>query len=431
MFTNDHSNPLRFWMASVLTSLLTASLVMAANPADWSQFRGPGGSGISMERGLPVTWSETENVAWKIELPGAGTSSPILVGNRIFLTCYSGFGIPNEAGGSIDDLKRQVVCLNRVDGKTLWTRDVKSALPEQESIREGHGYASNTPVADAERLFVFFGKSGVLAFDHSGKQLWQADVGSKLNGWGSAASLVLAGDLVIVNASIESESLVALNKQTGKEVWRAKGIRESWNTPLLVSLPGGRTELVVAIMGKVLGFDPATGEHLWSCATDIGWYMVPSLVAEDGVVYCIGGRSGGALAVKVGGRGDVTESHRIWTGRKGSNVSSPLFHEGHLYWMNDNLGIAYCADGKTGEIVYEQRVSGAGQSYASPALADGKLYHVCRNGRTFVLAAKPSFELLATNTLGDRRSIFNTPPVVSGGRIYLRSNQFLYCLEAK
>lgn len=431
MSSNSHRRPFRFWMVSAVVPLLCVSVVAAANPTDWSQFRGPGGLGVSSDKGLPITWSETENVAWKIELPGAGTSSPILVGNRIFLTCYSGFGIPNESGGSIDDLKRHVVCLNRADGKTLWTRDVKSVLPEQERIREDHGYASNTPVADAERLFVFFGKSGVLAFDHSGKQLWQADVGSKLNGWGSAASLVLSGDLVIVNASIESESLVALNKKTGKEVWRAEGIKESWNTPLLVSLPAGKTELVVAIFGKILGFDPATGEQLWSCATDIGWYMVPSLVAENGVVYCIGGRSGGALAVKLGGRGDVTNSHRIWTGRKGSNVSSPIFHQGHLYWMNDNLGIAYCADGKTGEIIYEERVTGAGQTYASPVLADGKIYQVSRNGRAFVLAAKPSFELLATNTLGDRRSIFNTPPVVSGSRIYLRSNQFLYCLEAK
>jgi hypothetical protein len=412
---------------------LVAAVAAAANAQEgagpWPQFRGPDGLGISSEKGLPAKWSQQDGIVWKTELPGAGASSPIVVGERIFLTCYSGYGVPGQPKGEVEQLKLHVVCLRRGDGSVLWNKPVPVRLPEQPAIRENHGYATSTPASDGERVYVFFGKSGVFAFDLDGGQLWHADVGSKLSGWGSAASPVLYGDLVIVNASVESEALVALDKRTGKEKWRASGIKESWNTPLLVPVGGGKTELVVAIFGKVLGFDPASGEQLWSCATDIGWYMVPSLVAGDGVVYCIGGRTGGALAVRTGGRGDVTQSHRLWTGRKGSNVSSPILHDGHLYWAHENLGIAYCAEAKTGTIVYEERLDGGGQVYASPVLADGKLYYVSRGGRTCVLAAGPKFEVLATNDLG-RAGAFNASPAVAGGRLFLRSDRFLYCIGA-
>ena len=264
-----------------------------AQTNDWLEFRGPGGLGVSSSQGLPVRWSAGQNVVWKTELPGPGASSPIVLGERVFVTCYSGYAVPGVPGGDMSSLKRHVLCLGRSDGQIVWRKEIETALPEQATVRE-HGYASSTPTADAERLYVFFGKSGVFAFTHEGRQLWRAEVGSQVHGWGSAASPVLYQELVIINAGVESESLVALNKHTGKEVWRASGIRESWNTPLLVAVAGGKTELIVAIHGKVLGFDPASGEQLWSCATDIGWYMAPSLVTHEGIVFCIGGRSGGA-----------------------------------------------------------------------------------------------------------------------------------------
>jgi len=399
----------------------------AGGAADWAQFRGPGGLATSSDKGLPTTWSNTENVVWKTELPGAGTSSPLFVGKHIFLTAYTGYNVPGQPPGSQEELRRQVVCLNRADGKLLWKQEVPSKLPEQEKIRDDHGYASSTPASDGQKVYAFFGKSGVCALDLTGKMVWQADVGENLHGWGSAASPLLHGEHVIVNASVESESLVALDKGTGKEVWRARGIKESWNTPLLVRTPDGKTELVVAIMGKVLGFDPDKGEQLWSCNTEIGWYMVPSLVAEKGVIYCVGGRSGGALAVKAGGRGDVSKTHRLWVGKKGSNVSSPVIHEGHLYWAHENLGVVNCADTATGNLLYEERLPRAGQIYASTVLADGKLYYVTRNGRTFVVAAKPTFELLATNDL-EEPGTFNACPVVSDSRLFLRSDRWLYCL---
>jgi len=366
-------------------------------------------------------------VAWKTDLPGPGASSPILFKDRIYLTTYTGF---RDGQGDVAALKRQLHCLNRADGRIRWTKELAAKQPEQPKIREGHGYATNTPAADAERVYAFFGKSGVIAFDHDGKELWQADIGDRINGWGSAASPVLHKNLVIINASVESSALIALDRATGKEIWRAPNIKESWNTPIIAQSAQGRTELLVAVFQKILAFDPETGKPLWSCATSINWYMAPSLVAADGVVYAIGGRSGGALAVKLGGADDVTATHRIWTGTKGSNVSSPVYHEGHLYWMNDNNGTAYCAEAKTGKIVYEERVPRADQVYASPVLADGKIYYITRTGKAFVVAAKPTFELLATNEI-ESRGQFNSTPAVADQRIYLRSDRALYCIGGK
>ena len=279
-------------LALFFASVLPLSLAKGADP-DWAGFRGPSGMGISTAKGLPVTWGESENIAWKTPLPGAGASSPIVFGDRIYLTCYTGFFVPGESDGSQDNLKRHLLAMNRKDGKIVWNTPVAAKLPEEERIRD-HGFAANTPAADAEQIYVFFGKSGVFAFDHKGKEVWQTDVGSKTHGWGTSASPVLYKNLVFINASVESDSLYALDRKTGKEKWRAKGIRESWNTPVVVTAKSGRKELVVATQGTVLAFDPESGEQLWSCKTDIGWYMVPSVVASDGIVYCLGGRSGTA-----------------------------------------------------------------------------------------------------------------------------------------
>ncbi len=188
--------------------------------------------------------------------------------------------------------------------------------------------------------------------------------------------------------------------------------------------------MVVAVLGRVLGFAPDTGELLWSCATDIGWYMVPSPVHDEDTVFCISGRTGGALAVRAGGRGDVTASHRLWKLSKGSNVSSPVFHAGHLFWLHENLGIAYCVEAATGRVVYEERLPNAGQFYGSPVLAERRLYAFTRSGVGFVWAAQPRFALLARNELGDRGS-FDASPAVAGSRLLVRSDRYLYCLGAE
>ena len=391
---------------------------------DWPQFRGPGGQGVSDAKGLPIEWSEKQNLVWKRELPGAGASSPIVLGDRIYLTCYSGYGVA-RGEGNMGSLKLHLVCVAPTDGKIIWEKRIPPRLPESNRVKD-HGYAAPTPATDGKHLFVFFGKSGVLKFDLTGKQLWHADVGSKTHGWGCGTSPVLFENVVIVNASVESGSLVGIDKSSGKELWRAEGMRRSWNTPHLVEVDG-RTEVVVSVKGRILGFDPKTGKELWRCQ-GIDDYVCPSVVSHEGIVYAIGGRRSRAIAVRAGGRGDVTGSHRLWEAPAGANVSSPVVHDGYLYWISDRNRAAYCLRLSDGKIVYQKRVRG--QPYASTLLADGRLYVVTRHSGTLVLAAKPEFEQLAHNELDDG-STFNASPSVVGNRLLIRSDRYLYCIGLK
>ncbi len=408
-------------------------LTMQVCAADWPQFRGPGGLGTAADQGLPATWSSTENIVWQTDLPGPGASSPIVVGNKIFLTCHSGYGVPGKNGGEMKDLKRHLLCLDR-GGKVLWTREVAAVLPEEEyqpgSFLSLHGYASSTPACDGERVFVFFGKTGVLAFDMDGKRLWQTSVGTQTHDWGSAASPVLFQDLVIVNAGVESGSLVALKKSDGKEVWKAGGIDSGWDTPILVEA-AGRPELVISVQGRLRAFNPRTGKELWHCE-GINDYVCPSVVAHAGIVYAIGGRANTVLAVRAGGDGDVTRTRTLWRENRGSNVSSPVYHDGHLYWSSESNGTVYCLDAARGKIVYEERLRPApNRIYASPVVADGKLYYVSRTNGTFVVAARPKFELLGHNTIKTDSSVFNASPAISNGQLLLRSDRRLYCVGKK
>lgn len=406
-----------------------AASASKAGADDWPQFRGPGGLGISRASALPTRWSDTENVVWKTEIPGAGTSSPVIFKNRVFLTYQTGYAVGRGDPGDLDDLKRHVLCMDAGSGNILWQWQAKTVLPEVDT-RRFRSYASSTPAVDAERVYCFFGKSGVVALDHAGKPLWQTSVGDGTHGWGSASSPVLYGNLVIVNACIECGQLVALDRKTGKEVWRAGELKESWNTPLLVPLPDGKTELVVAMSGKILGFDPATGKSLWSCSGH-RWYIVPSLVAHEGVVYCLSGKGVEATkAVRAGGRGDISDTHVLWTIRKGSNVSSPLYHQGHLYFVHEVKGIAYCLNAATGDVVYEETLPRAGGVYASPVLGDGKIYYLSRWGGTIVLAAGPEYKLLAQNGLEGQKDV-NASPGICRNRLFLRMNGHLYCIGQK
>jgi outer membrane protein assembly factor BamB len=302
-------------------------------------------------------------------------------------------------------------------------------LPEHKYEGEGayHGYSSSTAASDGERLYVFFGKSGVYCFDLDGKQIWHTSVGTGINGWGSGNSPLLYKNTVIINASIESGSMVALDKMTGKEVWKAGGISASWNTPVLVDVPQGERELVVSISGRIRSFHPDTGAALWN-ADGIHRYVCPSVVAHAGVVYAIGGGHT-SLAVRAGGRGDVTQSHGVWRENKGSNVSSPIYHDGHLYWASDSGGVVHCQEAATGKTVYQQRLEpGSGLIYASPILADGRLYYVSQRNGTYVIAAKPEFELLAHNKFEDDDSRTNASPAAHNGQLLLRSDRNLYCI---
>ncbi len=415
-------------VASVLVFATTDSLTSVA-ASDWPAFRGSDGQGTVPAGKYPLEWSADAGIAWKTPLPGAGASCPVIWKDRIYLTAYTGFFVPDQPGGTQQDLKRHLLCLDRKTGRQLWQQDIPAKLPEEERIRD-HGFAASTPAVDDRQIVCFFGKTGVIAFDHKGEQLWKAEVGDRTHGWGSAASPVLWKNLVFVNASVESDSLYALDARTGREVWKADGIREAWNTPHIASVPGGKEELIVACQKNLLAFNPSSGKPLWTCATDITWYMVPSAVSHNGTVYCLGGRSGVAgLAVKTGGSGDVTSSRRLWTSLKGSNVTSPVYHDGHLYFMHESRGIAMCLKAETGEVVYEQRMERAGQVYASALLVGDRIYYLTRDGRTFVVAASPEFQLLATSDLRDG-SMFDAAPVpdADSGRLLIRSHKALYAV---
>ncbi len=413
-----------------LFSLLVLSYSTVASAGDWTQFRGPGGLGISDDKGMPVKWSSGENIAWKVELPGPGASSPIVVGQRVFLTCYTGYGL-EPAKGDPKELRRHLLCFDRSNGKELWKKTFEPKLPEHKYEGEGsyHGYAASTPISDGERLYVFFGKSGVFCFDLDGQQLWQASVGEGTNGWGSGCSPVLFEKLLLVNASIESGSLVALDKLTGKEAWKAGGVSAAWNTPLLVNAKS-RKEVVVSAQNRLLSFDPNDGKPLWN-SDGVHRYVCPSVVAHDGVVFAIGGGHT-SLAVRAGGSGDVTESHGVWRKPKGSNVGSPVYLDGHLYWATDGGGIICCQNAATGEFVFEKRLDpGSGTIWSSPVLADGKLYFVSQSKGTFVVAAKPEYEVLAHNTFADDDSRTNASPAIHNGQLLLRTDRALYCIGKK
>lgn len=418
---------------SLLLVLLVGSVDALAT--DWPNFRGPGGSAPSSEKHLPVTWSDDENLAWKTDLPGAGSSSPIVSGDRVFVTCYSGYGVSRERPGQSQDLVRHLVCLGLRDGAILWQRPVEAVQPEDayQGMMAEHGYASHTPATDGERVYCFFGKSGVHAFDFEGNELWHASVGtgSAILGFGSGASLALYGHLVIVNANAESESLVALDRRTGEQVWKteSKGYRGSWSTPVIVPT-SGKPELVVNMPGEVWGLDPDDGGLYWySTAQRTGG--TTTIAAQDGVVYSVGGGPGGSMvvAVRTGGSGDVTDSHLLWKKSVGSYVPSPVVADGLLYWISDQ-GIAFCLRADSGEQVYRERLGG-GNLYASLVAADGKLYAVTRRNGTVVLRAGPKFDKLAHNRFESDTSDFNATPAVADGRLLLRSNRRLYCVAPK
>ncbi|MDP7276786.1 MAG: PQQ-binding-like beta-propeller repeat protein [Planctomycetaceae bacterium] len=403
------------------------SLVVSVSAAEWTRFRGPNGDAKVKAGTLPTTWATGKNVAWKTKTPGPGTSCPLVVGEKVYVTCYTGYGL--QAGqGKQENLRRHLLCLDRGTGKLVWQKTFMPKLPEHVYGGEGsyHGYAASTPATDGKHLFVFMGKSGVYCLDLAGKQVWHADVGGGTSGWGSGCSPVIYKDLVIINASVESGSLVALDRRTGKPVWKTGGISSSWNTPVLASVDGVGSELIVSIQGRILGLDPTGGQKLWN-ADGVHRYVCPSIVTHAGTAYIIGGGHT-SLAVRVGGRGDVTKTHGLWRVNKGSNVSSPIYHEGYLYWAGDSNGTLYCQEAKTGKFVYQKRLEPRpGRIWSSPILGDGKIFYTSYNG-TYVVAVGTEFKLLAHNVFEDDKTRTNASPVPSRGQLLFRTDQAVYLL---
>ncbi|MEM9411814.1 MAG: PQQ-binding-like beta-propeller repeat protein [Planctomycetota bacterium] len=445
---------LRLLMAGLAILLIQLKLSVAE---DWTRFRGSMGTGVS-KQSAPTKWSPEKNVKWKAELPGAGVSCPIIVGDKIFLTCYSGYGIDRRDPGEIEDLQRHVVCVNRNDGSLVWEKKIKAVTPEDRYSGMGvpeHGYASHTPVTDGESLFVFLGKSGVHAFDFEGTELWQAEVGTGSDDrrWGSASSPILFENLVIVPAIAESGALIALDKKTGKEVWKqaADGLRNSWSTPLMVKVDGERSDLVIGVPYEVWGLNPKNGKLRWYFPID-GSSFYTSVSAKDGIVYgSIGGRSGGcSFAVKAGGKGDVTETHKVWMTGDQSSYATPVIHEEKMFIAS--RGIATLLDAKNGERIIRSRLEkpsanqsesqaerssgrgrrrgGFGGDYASPVLAEDKFYYIKRNGDMYVMSANKEMETLAVNRVTEDSEEFSATPAIVDGQIFIRSNKHLYCVES-
>ena len=451
---------------------VVAGLALAAsslaNAEDWTRFRGPNGSGVAPTgESVPAEWGDDKNLAWKLALPGPGSSSPIIVGNKVFLTCFSGYGVDGNDPGNLSDLKRHLVCIDATNGTQLWDVSVAATMPEDSYSRMlgEHGYSSGSPVSDGQHVYVFYGKGGVLAYDLSGKELWHVSVGTESGPmrWGSGASPILHDNLVIVNASEENQALVALDYATGKEVWKAEadGLGNTWGTPIIAG-EGDAAELVVGVPGEIWGFNLKTGKLKWYAEGLTDNSFCSSLITDGKVVYAIEGRGGEGVAVRVGGKDDVTKTHTVWRAKASGRITSPILHDGRLY--SSSGGAVLCLNAETGEQIYQARFptaggaaapaepppggggrgafggpggggrggrGGGGSDYASPILVGDKFILVTRSGLTHVWQTGPEFKSLAENKFASDSSKFNGTPAVSSGRLFVRSDKALYCVQAQ
>jgi outer membrane protein assembly factor BamB len=443
------------WVALALFCSPWCSVDTAA-AGDWPRFRGPNGSGVSLDaKAPPTTWSDSRNLKWKLELPGPGLSCPIVVGDKVFVTCWTGYAVSRDSRGEMENLARELVCVDRATGKRLWSHSEKAVLPEDEfsGMFAENGYASHTPVSDGKRVFAFFGKSGLVALDLQGKVLWKKSVGEGRDrrSWGSSSSPILFENLVIVPATVESHALIAFDQESGKEVWRqeADGLDSTWGSPILVPTSADRTDLVLAVPFEVWGMNPATGKLRWFCTGVDSDSLCSSAVADGDTVFVVDGRNGGTLAVRAGGKDDVTKSHVVWSGRDRGRIASPLVVDDLLYWVAN--GIVNCADKKTGVRVYQSRLGGGtvepeepgrgfpggggrrgggrgGQDYSSPVAAHGHLYYQRRSGECYVVKLGREFHSVAMNRFEGDTGDFHATPAISDGQLFIRSTKALYCI---
>jgi outer membrane protein assembly factor BamB len=401
--------------SAVIASTLDVEPILAAPGAErfWPGWRGPSAQGLSREAELPLVWSAGEHVAWRTEIPGAGNSSPVIWGDRIFLS--SAF----ESGK-----RRTLLALRRSDGEILWSADAPFVPPEGR-VRDKNGYASATPATDGERVVVFFGNTGLVAFDFEGQLLWHRPVEPFDAMHGTGASPVLCGDLAILFQEQSSKpSLgIAVDKRSGEVRWRIdRAPALGWCTPVALRV-GGRDELIYGGNQTLKAYDPWSGRELWSLKGPTQ-EVVPSVAYGHGLIYCTSGRNGPTLAVRPGGHDDVTATHLVWRAvRGGPHVPSPVLWGDLLYLLNDT-GIVTCLEARSGETVYQNRLQG--KFSASPIAAAGRIYFANEDGDTFVVRAGRRFEVLAINSLGE--GILASPAVLDG-RIYLRGAKHLFAIE--
>jgi outer membrane protein assembly factor BamB len=413
---------------SLLAPLL--ALTPAARADDWPAWRGPRADGVSKERAVPVKWSATENVRWKAPLPGPGDSTPVVSKGRVFVTQAT------EKGR-----KRSLLCFDRKTGKLLWQKTVEYARPER--THPTNHYCSASPATDGERVVVSYGSAGVYGYDFAGKELWRRDLGRCDHIWGNASSPVLYRDLVLLNFGPGPRTfLVALNKKTGKEVWKVdepggtvglKGEKwvGSWSTPVVATVKG-RDELIMTWPGAVKAYDPRTGGLLWTCAglekgsrSDSLVYTSPLLAGD--VVVAMAGFGGPSLAVRAGGKGDVTKARRLWRVPDApQRIGTGVVLGEHVYLVNEP-GTAQLIEWKTGKTVWQRR-AGRAPVWASLVRAGDRLYVTDQRGETLVLAAGTEFEVLARNRLDEP---VNASIAVSDGELFIRTFKHLWCIGKK
>lgn len=408
-----------FWLLLLGTSSLRAE--------NWPAWRGADGTGISRERELPVLWSATTNIRWKVALPEPCNSTPIVWDDRVFLTQ----GL--EAGK-----RRVLMALDRQTGRELWQRELPCSV--EETSHRQNPPCSASPVTDGKHVFVYFASAGVAAYDFDGKQLWHRPLGPVLHKWGNGGSPVLYKDLLILfHGPGVPSTLMALKKSTGETVWKSDevGINSpvfgSWSTPALVHA-GQRDELIMPLPGDGIGqpgrfqaYDPTSGKILWRCdglGNEV--YAMPIVASGGELIVGISGHNGPTFAVRPGGSGDVTQSHRVWHSAMQipQRIGSGIIHDGLLFIADAN-GFAECLVAQTGESVWKERLGG--DLWGSMLLAGDRLYVSNLEGDTFVLRATKKFEVLAKNSIGEPTY---APLAPSNGQLLLRTHQHLYCIDA-
>lgn len=420
------TRPSRLPRLALCALLLALCPLRSAPAANWPSWRGPTNDGVTEETNLPVEWSDSQNVKWKVPLPDRGNSTPVIWGDKLFLTQ----SVPKEN-------RRMLMCFDKKTGKLLWKSGI--TCTDHEPTHATNPYCSASPATDGERVVVSFG-SAVHCYDLNGKEQWKrSDLGVQKHIWGNASSPVLEGDRIFFNFGPgEKTVMYCFDKKTGKTLWQhaepggntgeggGKNWLGSWSDPLLRKVDA-RYELIMTYPGRACAFDPMSGKELWTC-DGLTPLVYNSPLFADGLVIAMCGYGGSAVAVKAGGSGNVTSSHRVWQVPKVSQrIGSGVVYQGHHYIVSDP-GIAECRDLKTGEMIFQERLKGPGktaQNWSSLVRSGDKLYAVNQGGDAFVFRAAPKFELLATNSIGEKviGSI-----AVSDGLLFIRSHENLWCI---
>lgn len=407
----------------------------------WAQWRGPHATGASKHANPPTEWGETRNVRWKVEIPGRGSASPVVWGDRVFVLSAVPASAPTAAshaprGGQPRDMHRFVVyALDRATGRIVWEHTAREATPHEGSHPENGTWASSSAVTDGQRVYAFFESQGLYAYDMSGTLLWQKDLGKKTmrNEFGEGTTPALFGDrLAIVFDHQGSSFVAAFDTLSGKELWRVERKEiDTWSTPLIVE-HDGRAQVITNAMNRVRSYDLETGAVVWE-SEGTTMNAIPSPVAADGMVFLMSGFRGNNLkAIRLAdARGDISKSANIvWSlSRDTPYVPSPLLYDGILYFLKSNSGILTAVDAKTGTPHFQvQRLEGLGEVFSSPVGASGRVYITGRDGTTLILRHGPKYEVLAKNTLDDG---FDASPALVDNEMFMRGYKYLYAIAAK